>query len=142
MCSSDLIANNLQNLHPTTRQLFTSALEKPVKAWEVFRDQHLQAELTRQVAQIFKEEIDVLLVPTTTCHPTIQEMEADPIGLNAKLGYFTHFANVLDLCGIALPASTYSTSEGTELPFGVTLIGASGMDGKIMDIAREFERAE
>lgn len=138
----DFIANNLQNLHPTTGQLFTTAMQKPVKAWEVFRDQHLQAELTRQVAQMFKEDIDVLLVLTTTCHPTIQEMEADPIGLNAKLGYFTHFANVLDLCGIALPASTYSTSEGTELPFGVTLIGASGMDGKIMDIAREFERAE
>lgn len=138
----DFIANNLHNLHPTTRQLFTTALEKPVKAWEVFEDQHLQAQLTRQVAQIFKEEIDVLLVPTTTCHPTIQEMEADPIGLNAKLGYFTHFANVLDLCGIALPASTYSTSTGSELPFGVTLIGASGMDSKIMDIAREFERAE
>jgi Asp-tRNA(Asn)/Glu-tRNA(Gln) amidotransferase A subunit family amidase len=82
----------------------------------------------------------VLLVPTTTCHPTVAEMENDPVALNAKLGVFTHFANVLDLCGIAVPSSTYKEEEGEPLPFGVTLIGASGMDGKVFDIAKVFEQ--
>lgn len=141
------ISQNLSTLHPTTNKLFTAALQKPVKPWEVFQDQHLQAQYTRQAARIF-QKIDVLLVPTTTCHPTVDQMEADPLALNAKLGSFTHFANVLDLCGIAVPASTYfaSNAEGEgeeeELPFGVTLIGAAGTDGKVYDIAREFERTK
>lgn len=135
----DFIAKHSASFHPATKSLLESAMSKDVKPWEVFRDLHLQAEYTRQAAQIF-EDIDVLLVPTTTCHPTVAAMEADPIALNSKLGYFTHFGNVLDLCAIALPASTYQTWAGEKLPFGVTLLGASGTDGKVFDIAREFER--
>jgi Asp-tRNA(Asn)/Glu-tRNA(Gln) amidotransferase A subunit family amidase len=67
-------------------------------------------------------------------------MENDPIALDAKLGDFTHFANVLDLCDIAIPSSTYKEEESEPLPFGVTLIGALGMDGKVFDIARVFEQ--
>ncbi|KAF2213241.1 hypothetical protein CERZMDRAFT_96904 [Cercospora zeae-maydis SCOH1-5] len=136
---AEFIEQNIDNLHPATKELLSAAAEKAVKPWQVFRDQHLQAQYTRDAAKIF-EMIDVLLVPTTTCHPTIAEMDADPLALNAKLGYFTHFANVLDLCGIAVPAGTYQDDGGTTLPFGVTLLGASGKDGRIFDIAREFER--
>ena len=68
-------------------------------------------------------------------------MEAEPLASNAKLGVFTHFANVLDLCAIALRASQYQASAGHRLPFGVSLIGASGMDGRMFDIAKEFEQA-
>ncbi|KXT05868.1 hypothetical protein AC579_4377 [Pseudocercospora musae] len=135
----DFIAANLNTFQPATKKLFEAALHTDTKPWQVFRDQHLQAKYTRAAAKIFKN-IDVLLVPTTTCHPTVAEMEADPLALNAKLGYFTHFANVLDLCGIAVPASTYQASNGEKLPFGVTLLGATGTDGKIYNIAREFER--
>ncbi|KAI5267439.1 Isochorismatase hydrolase [Aureobasidium subglaciale] len=134
----EFLLSNKQHLHPTTRKLFEAAMARDLKPWEVYRDQHLQATYTRQAALIF-EEIDVLLVPTTTCHPTVAEMESDPIALNAKLGEFTHFANVLDLCGIAVPASCYEEKAGEPLPFGVTLIGASGTDGKVFDIAKVFE---
>ncbi|CAK1361071.1 Allophanate hydrolase [Cercospora beticola] len=135
----EFIEENIETLHPTTRELLSATTNSTIKPWEVFRDQHLQALYTRDAAKIF-QEIDVLLVPTTPCHPTIAEMEEDPIGLNAKLGYFTHLANVLDLCGIAVPAGTYQDQSGLTLPFGVTLLGASGKDGRIFDIAREFER--
>ncbi|KAK4504969.1 hypothetical protein PRZ48_002932 [Zasmidium cellare] len=135
------IANNVHTFQPATKELYTAALNNPLKPWQVFEDQHKQAQYTREAAKIF-QDIDVLLVPTTVTHPTVAEMDADPVGLNAKLGYFTHFGNVLDLCGIAVPASTYQTSIGEKLPFGVTLLGASGMDGKVLDIAREFERTE
>ncbi|KAI5201922.1 Isochorismatase hydrolase [Aureobasidium subglaciale] len=134
----EFLLNNQQHLHPTTRKLFEAAMGRDLKPWDVYRDQHLQATYTRQAALIF-EEIDVLLVPTTTCHPTVAEMESDPITLNAKLGEFTHFANVLDLCGIAVPASCYEENAAEPLPFGVTLIGASGTDGKVFDIAKVFE---
>lgn len=135
----DFIKANLSTFMPPTRAVFGGALEKDFKAWEVFRDQALQARYTKEAARIF-EKIDVLLVPSVPCHPTIAEMEADPVALNAKLGDFTHFANVLDLCGINVNAGFYETETNEKLPFGVTLIGASGTDGKVFDIAREFER--
>lgn len=135
---AEFLTANLEKLHPATKGLYANALNKEVKPWEVFRDMHLQAKYTRDAAKIF-EDIDVILVPSTTCHPTITEMERDPLALNARLGYFTHFGNVLDLCAIAVPATTYQEA-GEVLPFGVTLLGATGMDGKVFDIAREFER--
>jgi Asp-tRNA(Asn)/Glu-tRNA(Gln) amidotransferase A subunit family amidase len=135
----EFLTKNLENLHPATRIVFAKALQSETMPWQVFEDLHLQAEYTRQAAQVF-ERIDVLLIPTTPCHPTISEVEADPIGLNSKIGYFSHFANVLDLCGLAMPASTYRNAGGEELPFGITLIGASGTDARVFDIAREFER--
>lgn len=140
-CSNpEFLQQHMEDLHPTLQELFRTALARDLKPWDVYRDQHLQAQYTREAALIF-EGIDVLLLPTTTCHPTVAEMEADPIALNSELGEFTHFANVLDLCVLALPASQYTDSKGQELPFGVSLIGASGRDGKVFDIAREFERA-
>jgi len=135
----EFLKDNKKRLHPTIRKLFEAALAKDEKPWEVYQDQHLQAQYTREAATIF-QEIDTLLVPTVPCHPTVAEMEADPLVLNAKLGDFSHFANVLDLCGVALHASFYESEAGGRLPFGVTLIGASGTDGKVLDIAREFER--
>lgn len=135
----DFLQKNGHDLHPTTFKLFQAALARDVKPWDVYRDQHLQAEYTRQAALTF-QKIDVLLVPTTTCHPTVAEMESEPLALNARLGEYTHFANVLDLCGVAVNAGYYEGASGKPLPFGVSMIGASGTDGKIFDIARVFER--
>ena len=135
----DFLQSHGNDLHPTTFKLFQAALARDVKPWDVYRDQHLQAEYTRQAALAF-QKIDVLLVPTTTCHPTVAEMEREPIALNARLGEYTHFANVLDLCGVAVNAGYYEEVPGKSLPFGVSMIGASGTDGKVFDIARVFER--
>jgi allophanate hydrolase len=135
----DFLQSHWKDLHPTTFKLFQAALARDVKPWDVYRDQHLQAEYTRQAALTF-QRIDVLLVPTTTCHPTVAEMEREPIVLNARMGEYTHFANVLDLCGVAVNAGYYKEVPGKPLPFGVSMIGASGTDGKVFDIAKVFER--
>jgi allophanate hydrolase len=140
----DFIAQNLDKLHPATRALFSAVLERPTKPYEIYRDQHLQAQLTRQAARLFSPhegKIDVLVTPTTTCHPTREEMDADPIGLNAKLGNFTHFGNVLDLCAVSLNAGWVEGSSGAgQMPFGASLVCASGLDGKMFDLARRLER--
>lgn len=137
---ADFIRDNLDSLHPATRVVYKAALSKEIRPYEIFQDLHMKTVYTHRVAKMF-EHIDVLLVPTMPCHPTVPEVEAQPLELNAKLGSFTHFGNVVDLCGIAVPAGMYKTREKAEdLPFGVTLLGASGGDGTIMDIAREFER--
>ena len=134
----DFLLANMDALHPTTKALFKTALDSKLEAWQVFRDQDLQAQYTMAAQQTFntlESGIDVLVVPSTPCHPTIKEMEEEPIKLNAKVGTFTHAGNVVDLCGVSVNAAW--TGEG--LPFGVTFLGGSGMDGKILDIAAVFE---
>lgn len=140
----DFLEANLDALHPTTKALFTAALATPLKPWKVFHDQALQAEYTMQAQRIFNTlegGIDVLLVPSAPCHPTIKEMEADPLGLNATVGMFTHAGNVVDLCGISVNAGWVEGKGGLRLPFGVTFLGGSGYDAKIFDIAMVFEGA-
>jgi Asp-tRNA(Asn)/Glu-tRNA(Gln) amidotransferase A subunit family amidase len=90
----------------------------------------------------------LLVVPTTPKHWRVDEVLADPIATNSLLGTFTHFGNVLDLNGISVPTSTYSSSElnsiygGKEsiLPFAITLIGGSQTDNEVLELARRFEQ--
>ena len=139
---SEFVISNQKDLHPVIRELFSKALSKEVKPWNVFEDQFRQAEAVRQVAQLMSRQhggggIDVLLVPTTPFHPTVVEMEAEPITLNARLGQFTNFGNVLDLCAISVNAGYVDGG----MPFGVSFVCAKGMDGYAFDVASEFEAA-
>lgn len=137
------LLENLDTLHPTTKELFQAALDSELEAWHVFRDQALQAEYTRSAQRTFdtlEGGVDVLVVPSAPCHPTIKEMEAEPLKLNAKVGTFTHAGNVVDLCGVSVNAGWVEGGEG-RLPFGVTFLGGSGFDGKVLDIASIFEEA-
>jgi allophanate hydrolase len=62
-------------------------------------------------------------------------VHADPIATNERLGTFTTFTNLLDLCAIAVPAGL--TSVG--LPFGVTLQAAAGRDALLQGWAVAIE---
>jgi allophanate hydrolase len=59
---------------------------------------------------------------------------ADPIQLNSRLGTYTNFVNLLELCGLALPAAMHA--DGT--PFGITLLGPAGHDAMLASIGRVF----
>jgi allophanate hydrolase len=137
----EFIVKNISSFHPTTNSIFQSALSSNLKAWEVFQDQALQAQYTAQAQKLLNSMeggIDALVVPSAPCHPTIKEMLKDPVALNSNLGLFSHAANVVDLCGVSINAG-WVESEGVKLPFGVTFLGGSGYDGKILDIAAVFE---
>lgn len=139
----DFLIKNIDTLHPTTKALFQAALGADLKPWNVFHDQALQKEYTMQAQLIFntlEKGIDVLLVPSAPCHPTIKEMEEEPLKLNAKVGTFTHAGNVVDLCGVSVNAG-WVEGNGKKLPFGVTFLGGSGYDGRVLDIASVFEEA-
>lgn len=138
----DFFVKNINTLHPTTKSIYESALSTRLKPWQVFADQAAQTQYTMQARNIFdtlEGGIDVLVVPSVPCHPTIKEMSEDPIALNSKLGLFTHAANVVDLCGVSVNAGLVDNGQGVKLPFGVTILGGSGYDGKVLDIAGVFE---
>ena len=71
-----------------------------------------------------------LLTPTTTWHPTLAEVAADPIGANSRMGRFTNFANLLDMSSLAVPAGSV---DG--LPFGVMLTGRAFDDRLLAEVA-------
>ena len=118
----------INDLHPVTRQVLQSA--KPQGAVEVFESLYRLGALRREVELIF-EDIDVLVVPTAPTHYTLAEVEEEPISTNAVLGTFTNCVNLLDLCGIAIPAGTTSTG----MPFGVTLLAQASRDYALLDAA-------
>ena len=55
-------------------------------------------------------EMDVLVLPAIGTTFTVDEVLADPIGANTKLGHYTHFGNLLDLCAAVVPAGL--TADG------------------------------
>ncbi|MBR7831441.1 allophanate hydrolase, partial [Actinospica sp. MGRD01-02] len=83
---------------------------------------------------------DALLLPVTPCHPTLAQVAADPVGVNSRLGTYTNFVNLLDLCAISVPAGR--RTDG--LPFAVQLIAPAFADDRLLDLAATWtgEKAE
>src|SRR5439155_413390 len=79
-------------------------------------------------------EIEALLLPTVPTIYSLQQVAADPVRLNSRLGTYTNFVNLLDLCGLAVPAGMHA--DGT--PFGVTLLAPAGDDAALASIGRVF----
>jgi allophanate hydrolase len=82
-------------------------------------------------------EIDLLLLPTAPTIYRVAEVEADPVGLNTRLGTYTNFVNLLDLCALAVP----NGFRPDGLPSGVTLVGPAWHDAVLAAIGSRFHRA-
>ena len=72
--------------------------------------------------------------PRRPLYSTAQVL-ANPIELNSRLGTYTNFVNLLDLCGLALPAAI----RPDEIPFGITLLAPAGQDALLASIGRVFQ---
>jgi len=81
-------------------------------------------------------KVDLLLLPTTGTIYTKAQVAADPVQLNTNLGYYTNFVNLLDLCGVAVPAGFRASG----LPGGVTLMAPAGADEDVLAIAGRLQR--
>ncbi|MEO7124394.1 MAG: allophanate hydrolase [Lacisediminihabitans sp.] len=103
-----------------------------VTAADYYRDRERLERLGR-VGLTALEGFDALLTPTTTWHPTIEQVAADPIGANSRMGRFTNFANLLDLAALAVPAGFVNG-----LPFGVMFTGGAFSDRALADLARRL----
>lgn len=73
---------------------------------------------------------DALLLPTTTEHPTIAAVQADPIAINGRMGTYTNFCNLLDMAAVAVPGTP--TAEGN--PFGVMFVVPTFADQVAVDL--------
>ena len=129
-----LIASSPESLHPVTLQvILAGAHGTAADAFAAF----YQLEELRRVCDHTFRAIDALVLPTAPTIYTIEEVLADPIRLNSRLGTYTNFVNLLDLCGLAVPAAM--RPDGT--PFGVTLLAPAGEEAALAAIGREFHHA-
>jgi len=123
-----LLAEQPQSLLPVIRDILAQA--RSYDALATFTAMYRLAAL-RQATRRTWRDVDALLVPTTPTIFSIDRVLASPHELNAKLGVYTTFANLLDLMALAIPAGF--RADG--MPAGVTLLGPAGSDARIATIA-------
>jgi allophanate hydrolase len=129
-----LIESRPEALLPVTRQVIAGGARGTAR--ETFRAMYRLREL-RRLSEAIWSVADVLLLPTVPSHPTIAEVEADPVLRNTELGHYTNFVNLLDLAAVAVPAGF----TGTGLPFGVTLVAPAWHDAELLALASRLQRA-
>lgn len=106
------------------------------RASDYFRDREKLERLGLEGRRRLGDAV-ALLTPTTTWHPTLAEVAADPVGANSRMGRYTNFANLLDFSALAVPAGFV---DG--LPFGVMLTGAPFADRTLAQLAERIPAAE
>ena len=129
-----LIASAPEALHPVTRQIILAGAHRT--AADTFAAFYRLEELRRGADRTFRS-IDALALPTAPTIYTVVQVLDDPIGLNSRLGTYTNFANLLDLCALAVPAAM--RDDG--VPFGISLLAPAGQDAALAGIGRHFHAA-
>ncbi|MHB0771133.1 allophanate hydrolase [Bradyrhizobium sp. 1.29L] len=127
----DLLASAPDSIHPVTREI--TAAGARLTAAETFSALYRLQGLRKTAERTFAT-IDALVLPTAPTAYTTAQVLANPIELNSRLGTYTNFVNLLDLCGLAVPASI--RSDG--IPFGITLLAPAGRDAQLASIGRVF----
>ena len=127
----DLLASSPDAIHPITREITIAGAR--LSAADTFTALYRLQGLRRISERIFAN-IDALVLPTAPTTYSTAQVLANPLELNSRLGTYTNFVNLLDLCALALPASM--RPDG--IPFGITLLAPSGHDALLASIGRSF----
>jgi allophanate hydrolase len=127
----DLLASSPDAVHPVTREITLAGAR--LSAADTFAALYrLQA--LRQISERAFAHIDALVLPTAPTAYSTAQVLANPVELNSRLGTYTNFVNLLDLCGLALPGAIRSD----DVPFGITLLAPAGQDAQLASIGRVF----
>ena len=119
-------------LDPVVRSVIMGA--EGIDAVAAYRGRYALDALVAEAAPTW-ERIDALLVPTVPYAPTHAQVAADPHGVNAALGTFTNFVNLMDLCALALPAGRRASG----VPFGIQLVAPALHDAFLCELGARLE---
>ena len=132
VATQSLMDKKPEALFPVTRKIIGSAIGKT--AADTFKDFYKLKDLIAQVRPAI-EACDALCVPTIPTFATVAELDADPMGPNNMLGTYTNFVNLMDMCGIAVPAPARPDGR----PGSVTILAGAGEDAKVAALATKIE---
>ena len=127
----DLLTQNPDAVHPVTRGITLKG--EHISAADTFAALYRLQALRGIAARAFGD-IDALVLPTAPTAYSVEQVLANPVELNSRLGTYTNFVNLLDLCGLAIPAAM--RADG--IPFGITLLAPGGQDAMLASIGRVF----
>jgi allophanate hydrolase len=119
-------------INPVVREIVGAA--KRFSAADAFTGMYRLEALRREAALVW-DSIDCLVTPTAGTIYRVSEMESDPIRLNANLGYYTNFMNLLDCAAVAVPAGF----QDNGLPFGISLAAPAHQDVPLLHLAERLE---
>ena len=127
----DLLASSPDSIHPVTREI--AAAGNRLTAAETFSALYRLQGLRKITERAFVA-MDAIVLPTAPTVYSTAQVLANPVELNSRLGTYTNFVNLLDLCALALPSAM--RSDG--IPFGITLLASAGCDAFLSSIGRVF----
>jgi allophanate hydrolase len=127
----NLLRDDPEAIHPVVRTIVEQG--RSYSAVDTFQAVYRLAALARAAEEMWAE-VDLLALPTAPTSYRVTEMLAAPITLNANLGAYTNFVNLLDMAAIAVPAGQYHNGVG----FGITLMGPAGSDRSLIDAAKSL----
>jgi allophanate hydrolase len=128
----NMLASSPDAIHPVTREITIAG--NRLSAADTFAALY-RLQTLRRTAELAFAGIDALVLPTAPTAYTTAQVLANPIELNSRLGTYTNFVNLLDLCGLALPSAIRSDN----IPFGITLLAPAGEDALLASIGRVFQ---
>jgi allophanate hydrolase len=121
-------------MDPVVRDIVAGA--RKFSAADAYRAAYRLRALAREAALQWRA-MDLMLLPTSPTIFRVADVQADPIRLNASLGTYTNFVNLLDYAAIAVPAGFRSNG----LPAGVTLVGPAFSDHALALLAARLHAA-
>ncbi|QKD01157.1 allophanate hydrolase [Mesorhizobium loti] len=130
----DFMDANEAAMHPVTRKIIGGA--RNLSAADAFKGLYALQAYKAKLAPVIAS-VDLFCVPTAPTHYALDAVLADPITTNSRLGTYTNFVNLLDMCGIAVP--TGKRDDG--LPMSVTLLAMAGKDWLTAALARDIHAA-
>jgi allophanate hydrolase len=115
------------SLDPIVRRIIGAARDIP--AHRLVRDRR-EVNRLRSVAMAALDSVDAVVVPTAPMHPRIDDVAADPVGVNSRMGLYTNFCNLFDMCAVAVPAGLAGPAQ-----FGITVLARAFEDAVALDVA-------
>ncbi len=119
---------------PTVASIIRPAIERT--AVEAYEASYRLAEISATADDLWGE-VDVIVTPTTPGVATLAEVEADPVGRNSELGYYTNWVNLLDQAAVAIPGC----DRGDGRPFGITLLGRAWSEPTLIELGSRLLHA-
>lgn len=121
-------------VHPVVRGIVEKA--RNFSAVDTYKAEYRRMALARRAEELMAG-LDGLLVPTAPSIYRIDQLLADPVALNSRMGVYTNFVNLLDWSAIALPAGM--RADG--LPAGITLIAPAWHEARLAEFGRLWQEA-
>lgn len=129
----EFLESHREDVYPVVSDIIKKA--KSYSAVDLVKEYYRLRQL-RSAAYTELKKVDALMVPTAGTIYKIKEVESDPIVLNTNMGYYTYFANLLQLSALAVPAAF--RDDG--LPFGVCFIAGPQEDNALISLGNRFQK--